>query len=133
VTSALKSWPVTLKNHGNTEAKTQFIFGIFECPRCKSKFRSRVEPACATTPERSSVAELVKRINSIRQKLTQTLRSLRVKIKTLETERALLLTEIQELKRAATLRASALESEVSELREEINSLREVLGQSAHEA
>ena len=132
MTSALKSWPVTLKNHGDTEAKTQFIFSIFECPRCKSKFRSRIEPACATTPEQSSVAELVKRINSIREKLTQTLRSLRVKIKTLETERTLLLTEIQELK-AAKLRASALESEVSELREEINSLREVLGQSAHEA
>jgi uncharacterized coiled-coil DUF342 family protein len=124
---------VTLKNHGDTEAKTQFIFSIFECPRCKSKFRSRIEPACATTPEQSSVAELVKRINSIREKLTQTLRSLRVKIKTLETERTLLLTEIQELKRAAKLRAIALESEVSELREEINSLREVLGQSAHEA
>ena len=124
---------MTLKNHGDTEAKTQFIFGIFECPRCKSKFRSRIEPACATTPEQSSVAELVKRINSIREKLTQTLRSLRVKIKTLETERALLLREIQELKRAAKLRANALESEVSELREELNSLREVLGQSDHEA
>ena len=131
VTSALKSWPVTLKNHGDTGAKTQFIFGIFECPRCKSKFRSRVEPACATTPERS--VELVNRINSIRERLTQTLRSLRIKIKTLETERALLLREIQELKRAAKLRANALESEVSELREELNSLREVLGQSDHEA
>ena len=83
-------------------------------------------------PERSSV-ELVIRINSIRERLTQTLNGLRVKIKTLETERALLLREIRELKRAAKLRASALESEVSELREEINSLRELLGQSAREA
>jgi hypothetical protein len=132
VTIALKSWPVTLKKHGDTGTKTRFIFGIFECPRCKSKFRSRVEPACATTPKRSSV-ELVIRINSIRERLKQTSRSLRVKIKTLEIERALLLREIQELKRAAKLRASALESEVSELREEINSLREVIGQSAREA
>ena len=122
-----------MKNHGATGTKTQFILGIFECPGCKSKFRSRVELACAATPERSSVAELIKRMNSIRDRLTQTLRSLRVKIKTLETERALLFTEIQELKRAAKLRASALESEVNELREEINSLREVLGQSAYEA
>ena len=123
---------MTLKNHCDTGTKTQFIFGIFECQRCNSKFRSRIEPACATTLERSRV-ELVIRINSIRERLTQTLRSLRVKIKTLETERPLLFREIQELKRAAKLRASALESEVSELREEINSLREVLGQSAHEA
>ena len=127
VAGAMKSWPETLKNQGITGTKTQFIFGIFECPRCKSKFRSRVEPACAATSEGGGVAELVKRINSIREGLTQTLRSLRVKIKTLETERALLLTEVQELKRAAKLRASALEGEVRELREEINSLREVLG------
>jgi hypothetical protein len=133
VAGAVKSWPVNLKKHGAIGTKTQFIFGIFECPGCKSKFRSRVEPVWAATSEGNNVPELVKRINSIREGLTQTLRSLRVKIKTWETERALLLTEVQELKKAAKLRASALEGEVRELREEINSLREVIGQSAHEA
>jgi hypothetical protein len=123
---AVKSWPVSFKKQGEDEAKPQFIVGIFECPSCRSKFRSRVEPTCVPS-ETNSSACLVERINSIREGLTQTLKALRVKIKTLETERGLLLTEVEELKRIAEMRASALEVEVNELRDEIRSIREVLG------
>ena len=126
VAAAVKSWPVSFKKQDEEEAKPQFIVGVFECPKCKSKFRSRVESA-SEPADTNSVMGLVERINSIREGLTQTLKALRVKIKTLETERACLLTEVEELKRVAELRANALEVEVSQLREEIKSLREVLG------
>jgi hypothetical protein len=125
VAAAVKSWPVSFKKQGEDAEKPQFIVGIFECPACKSKFRSRVESA-SEHPEMSSGAGLVERINSIREGLTQTLKALRVKIGTLETERGILLTEVDELKRVAELRANALEVEVSHLREEIKALREVL-------
>jgi chromosome segregation ATPase len=116
---------VALRKQSEEEAKAQSVVGVFECPRCKSKFRSQVETA-GTPSDMSNAAGLVERINSIREGLAQTLKTLRVKIKTLETERALLLTDVEELKRVAESRASALEVEVSQLREEIKSLREVL-------
>ena len=49
------------------------------------------------------------------------------KIKMLETERAGVLEEIEELKRVAESRANALETEANWLREELKSLRELLG------
>jgi len=49
------------------------------------------------------------------------------KLKTLETERKNLLLEIEELKKMADSKAKALESEISMLREEVKSLRILLG------
>ncbi len=49
------------------------------------------------------------------------------KIRSLETERNSLLLEIDELKKMADSKARALESEVSMLREEVKSLRILLG------
>ena len=72
---------------------------------------------------------MVEKIKDIREGLTQTLKVLREKINTLETERASLLVEIEQLKKAAESRANALEFEVKQLREEIESLRELLGGS----
>jgi regulator of replication initiation timing len=48
-------------------------------------------------------------------------------IRTLETERKNLLLEIDELKKMANSKAGALESEVSMLRDEVKSLRVLLG------
>jgi hypothetical protein len=48
-------------------------------------------------------------------------------LRTLETERKNLLLEIEELKKMADSKAKALESEVSMLREEVRSLRVLLG------
>jgi hypothetical protein len=129
VASPIKSWPVSFKKHGEESTAPQFCVGVFECPRCKSKFRSRVESASEAV-EPSNVAGLVEKINSIREGLIQTLKTLRLKIKSLETERASLLTEVEELKRVAELRANALEDEICQLREEISSIREVLDSSA---
>jgi regulator of replication initiation timing len=49
------------------------------------------------------------------------------RIRALETERGNLLLEIEELKKMADSKAKALESEVSMLREEVKSLRVLLG------
>jgi len=50
----------------------------------------------------------------------------------LETERAGLMVEIEKLKKVAESRADTLENEVNQLREEIKSLRELLGGSEEE-
>jgi regulator of replication initiation timing len=55
------------------------------------------------------------------------LRNIVEKLKGLETERKNLLLEIEELKKMADSKAKALESEVSMLREEVKSLRVLLG------
>lgn len=49
------------------------------------------------------------------------------RIKSLEAERRNLLLEIEELKKMADAKARALESEISMLREEVKSLRVLLG------
>jgi len=70
---------------------------------------------------------MVERIKGIKGELMQTLKNLREKIKTLETERANLMIEIDKLKKVAESKVDALESEVTMLREEVKSLRDLLG------
>jgi len=55
------------------------------------------------------------------------LRNMVERLKGLETERKNLLLEIEELKKMADSKAKALESEISMLREEVKSLRVLLG------
>lgn len=57
----------------------------------------------------------------------QTLINLREKINTLETERANLMVEIEELRMVAEARVTALENEVGTLRNDAKSLRDLLG------
>lgn len=116
---------MTFRKPGEASAQPQFSVGIFDCPNCKSKFRARVQTA-PTSPAGANVAVLVERINTIREGLSQTLKTLQLKIRTLETERASLLKEAEDLKRTAEQRAMALEAEVIQLREEIKSMREFL-------
>ena len=54
-------------------------------------------------------------------------KSVAERIRQLETERKNLLLEIDELKKMADSKAKALESEVSMLRDEVRSLRMILG------
>ena len=72
---------------------------------------------------------LVTKIREIHKGLTQTLRTVRAKIETLETERGSLLMEIEKLKKAAETQVNVLETEVNQLQEEPRSLRELLGAS----
>jgi regulator of replication initiation timing len=69
--------------------------------------------------ETTNVKNVVEKIKGIREGLMQTLKTLREKIRTLETERAGLMVEIEKLKKVAESRADALENEVNQLREEI--------------
>ena len=131
VATALKSWPVSFGKQEQQEAP-QLCIGIFECPKCKSKFRSRVE-ASAQPAESASIKELVEKIRGIREGFVQTLTTLRAKMSTLESDRAGLLVEVEELKSAAETRVNALEDEVKELREEIKSLKELFGPDSAEA
>ena len=55
------------------------------------------------------------------------------KIKNLETEKKNLLLEIEELKKMADAKATALESEVAALREEAKSLKSLMGQEQQSA
>ena len=124
---------MTFKKPGEADTQPQLCVGIFECPSCNSKFRARVETAPPSTqPAANNVAGLVERINTIRDGLAQSLKTLQLKIKTLETERSSLLTEMGELKRIAEMRVAALEAEVCQLRDEIKSMREILGSNVNE-
>jgi uncharacterized protein YlxW (UPF0749 family) len=64
--------------------------------------------------------------------LMNTFKNVTEKLKTLESERRNLLLEIEELKKMADSKAKALENEVSMLREEVKSLRILLGASEPE-
>jgi len=125
VATAVKCWTVTPVKPSVRGNIHEFKVGIFECPKCKFKFRSKVD--ATTKPVETNVNDLVLKIKEIHEGLTQTLRTLRKKMTTLETERMSLLVEIEKLKKVAESRANALEDEVNQLREELKSLRELLG------
>lgn len=57
----------------------------------------------------------------------KTLRSLREKIEKLEGEKAGLLDEIENLRKAGEEKATALEEEVTTLRKEVESLKKLVG------
>ena len=126
VATAIKCWTVAPARRTAKGVIPEFRVGIFKCQKCKSKFRSRVS-STAKLAETKKAKILVEKVKEIHEGLTQTLRVLREKISTLETERASLLVEIEQLKKVAESRVNALEVEVKQLREEIKSLRDLLG------
>ena len=128
VAVAARCWTVSPAKQSATGYVPEFRVGIFKCPNCKSKFRAKVDSQ-AKSAELNNVKVLVERTKDIREGLKRTLRGLRDKINRLETERASLLVDIERLKKVAEARANALEVDVQELREELSSLRELLGVS----
>jgi uncharacterized protein YlxW (UPF0749 family) len=128
VESPVKTWPIPSRRPLK-EGEEPRLAGIFECSNCKTRFRAAVESGATISAEPADLSDMVERIKGIKGELMQTLRNLREKIKTLETERANLMIEIDKLRKVAESRAMALESEVGMLREEVKSLRELLGYS----
>jgi len=126
VAAPTKTWSLPSRKHVKKGEESKITMGIFECPKCKARFRSTLEIE-TKVEETVSIKNMVKRIEAIRGELMQTLKNLREKIKTLETERANLMVEIEKLRKTAESKVSALESEVSILREEVKSLRDLLG------
>jgi len=96
---------------------------MFECPDCKARFRASVEKPL----EKTGIKSMVEKIKTIEGEFVNTLKNLREKIQKLETERSNLLLEIEELKKMAESKANALESEITMLRDEVKSLKDLLG------
>ncbi len=119
VFSLVKSWSMTGKP-SKTGERLKLTIGLYECPECGKKFRVALEK------EKISIKEMTERIQGIEEGLRQTLRTLREKIETLEREKADLLKEIEELKKAAEEKAEALEGEVAMLRREARELKDLL-------
>ncbi len=117
----MKTWVIPSKNLSEPKR----LGSIFECSKCRVRFRSVLRTE--TERKATSIADMVSKVKNIKVELTQTLRNLRGKIKKLETERATLMIEIEELRKAAESRADALENEVSILRNEVKSLKALLG------
>jgi uncharacterized protein (UPF0335 family) len=125
VTTPVKTWSIPSRRPLKEGEETK-LAAIFECPNCKARFRSAID-ATMRIQETISIKDMVGKIKAVKKGLMQTLVSLREKIETLETERANLMGEIGNLRKAAESRADALENEVSRLREEVKSFRDLLG------
>jgi uncharacterized C2H2 Zn-finger protein len=130
VKTPTKTWPIPSREPLK-EGEEPRLVGIYECPNCKARFRSAVEIETGLE-ETVNIKNMVERIKGIKGELMQTLMSLREKINTLETERASLIFEIEKLRKVAESRVDALESEVSMLRSDVKSLRELLGYKEEE-
>lgn len=127
VATPIKTWPIPSRKP-ERRGRAELVVGIFACQSCGARFRAAVE-AEAEVEKSASIKSMVERIKGIRGELMQTLKNLRDRIKTLETERSDLMIEIDRLRKVAESRVAALENEVSAMREEVSSLRELLGHS----
>ena len=125
VTAPVKTWPIPSRKPPRDGEETK-LAGIFECPSCKARFRSAVVVE-VRSQETINIKDMVGRVRTVKEGLMQTLVNLREKIETLETERANLMVEIENLRRVAESRADVLENEVTKLREEAKSFRDLLG------
>ena len=125
IEAPLKSWPIPSRKPLR-DGEEPRLAGIFECPKCKARFRAAVA-AGKRIEETANIKNMVERIRGIKGELMQTLVNLREKIKTLETERANLMVEIEDLRKVAEARVSALEDEVTMLKNDAKSLRDLLG------
>jgi len=126
VATPVKTWSIPSRKPVRKGEESKITMGIYECSNCKARFRAALNVE-TRMEETVSIKNMVERIKGIKGELMQTLKNLREKIKTLETERANLMIEIEKLKKVAESRVNALESEVSMLREEVKSLRDLLG------
>ena len=136
----LKTWSMSRKLSGYTGKET--LIGMFECTSCGNKFRAGVKARAEIKAkvEEGEVIEkgvniksMAEKIKGIEVGLVNTLKNLRDKLKTLEAERANLLLEIEELKKMAEGRANAMESEINMLKEEVKSLKQLLGVSENDS
>jgi regulator of replication initiation timing len=130
VKTPVKTWPITSKE-SLKESEQPRLVGIFECPNCKARFRSALETETGLG-QTVNIKNVVERVRGIKGEFMQTLTNLREKINTLETERASLVVEIENLRKVATSRVETLENEVGALRSEVKSLRELLGYKEEE-
>ena len=106
-----------------TGKRFNLTLGLFQCPKCEKKFRT------VLGKEKITINRGIEEIKRIETGLMQTLRELREKIQKLENEKADLIAEIEELRKAGEKKAGALEKEVTTLRKEAKSLKKLLESS----
>jgi uncharacterized protein YlxW (UPF0749 family) len=124
VETPTKMWSLPRKASRLGE-ESKMAVGMFECPNCQTRFRASFEKPTKTT----SVKSMVENLRGIEGEFVNTLKNLREKLQKLESERSSLLLEIDELKKAAESKANAIENEITMLRDEVKSLKELLGYS----
>ncbi len=126
--TAKNNWTIQPKR-ADTPVTPEIDVGVYECPKCKASFKSAI-PAQTAVPAQSvdpTVSVLIGRLNEIRSGFRQNLDNLRRNLEVLESERSEVLFEIESVKKDAESRAVGLEMEISQLREDITSLKELLG------
>lgn len=119
ITAPTKTWSM-VGRPSKTGERFKLTLGIFMCPQCERRFRIVIGK------ERVTIKGMIEGIKGIERGLAQTLGDLREKIDKLKAERTELLDEIEKLKIAGEMRADTLEKEIASLREEIESLKEML-------
>lgn len=118
----VKTWQMTSRPSKQGDIR-RLTIGFYECPNCKTKFRRVLEK------ERINLKAIMERIKALEETLmeaTQKRTQLEEKLKTMEEEKASLLTEIEALKAIPELEAkiASLEPEVAKLKEEKKALEE---------
>jgi uncharacterized Zn finger protein (UPF0148 family) len=106
-----------------TGERFKLTIGLFTCPKCEKGFRE----VLGKEKERATLKGVANEIKGIERSLAHTLGDLKDKIEKLKLQKSELLNEIEELKRAGQEKADTLEKEVASLREEVESLKEMLG------
>jgi len=125
VESPTKTWSMPRRTSRSGEESKSVAVGMFVCPSCQTRFRASYEKPTDT----ASVKSVVENLKDIQGEFVNTLKNLREKLQKLEGERSSLLVEIDELKKAAESKANAIENEITMLRDEVKSLKELLGYS----
>jgi len=120
VVNLVKTWSMIGKP-SKTSERFKLTIGLYECLRCERRFR------VALGKERITIKGMIEEIKGIEKGLTRTLGNLREKIEKLESEKADLLEEIENLRKAGEEKANALEREVATLRKEVESMKKLLG------
>jgi uncharacterized Zn finger protein (UPF0148 family) len=107
-----------------TGERFKLTIGLFTCPKCEKGFRE----VLGKEKEKATLKGVANEIKGIERSLAHTLGDLKDKIEKLKLQRSELLEEIEELKRVGKERANTLEKEVASLREEVESLKDMLGE-----
>ncbi len=120
VANPLKTWSLVGRPSKKGE-RFKLTMGLYECLECERKFR------VVLGREKITIKGLIKEIEGVEKGLTKTLGRLREKIEKLRNEKSALLAEIEKLKKTGEEKTIALEEETTELRKELESLKELLG------
>jgi len=120
-TDPTKTWSM-VGTPNKTGERFKLTLGVFSCPNCEKKFLE----VLGKEKEGTTIKGMINEIKGIERRLVHTLGDLREKIEKLKLEKTELLDEIEELKRAGEEKADTLEKEVLSLREEVESLKEML-------